>query len=65
MSKEISAIVEGEVIKGKHVYNWDLIGHKDSEGVILHLYRHKATGKKATIAYDAEYNAIGAPSYED
>ena len=67
MSKELNAIVNGEVVmvggKGKHVYNWDLVGHKDSEGVILHTYRHKTTGKTAIIAYDAQYNVIGAPSY--
>ncbi len=63
MSKEINAIVEGEVVKGKHVYNWELVGHKDKEDMVLHTYRHKTTGKEATIAYDAQYNVIGAPSY--
>ena len=51
------------MVKGKHVYNWELVGHKDKGDMVLHTYRHKTTGKEATIAYDAQYNVIGAPSY--
>ena len=63
MSKEINAIVNGEMVKGKLVRNWELVGHKDCEGYVQHTYRNKLTEKVANIAYDAQYNVIGATSY--